>query len=106
MVAVIDQDSQRRDLSEAILAKLHFAVAPFDSVDKAVSTMQALRPEIIVARPDAAEQLKGRVPSDRNGRTIPLLVVTDDLAAPDVLVEELRRVLRDHLERSPGQLGA
>ena len=61
MVVVIDVDATRLDISEAILAKLRFAVAPFDSVDKALAAMRALRPEIIVAREDAAKELRGRI---------------------------------------------
>ena len=45
-----DDDSRRRDISEAILAKLRFAVAPFESVDTAIAAMPALRPEVVVAR--------------------------------------------------------
>ena len=65
MIVVIDDDSRRRDISEAILAKLRFAVAPFESVDQAVSAMRALRPEAVVAREDAAAAIRGRLPNDR-----------------------------------------
>ena len=97
MVVVIDGDERRRDISEAILAKLHFAVAPFDSTDKALAAMQALRPEAVVVRADAIEELRGRLPNDRDGRAIPLLPITDDAASePIVLVEALRRLLHEH----------
>jgi hypothetical protein len=98
MVVVIDGDARRRDISEAILAKLHFAVAPFESADKALAAMHALRPEAVVVRADAAEQLRGRLPNDRDGRAIPLL--TDDAAEPSDLVEALRRVLHEHWKSS------
>ena len=39
MIVVIDDDPRRRDISEAILAKLRFAVAPFESADQAISAM-------------------------------------------------------------------
>ena len=94
MIVVIDDDSRRCDISEAILAKLRFAVAPFESVDEAISAMRALRPEVVVAREDAIAALRGRVPTDRDGRVIPLLAITDDLAAPEALVEALRRLLQ------------
>jgi len=93
MIVVIDDDSRRRDISEAILAKLRFAVAPFESVDKAITAMRALRPEVVVAREDAVAALHGRMPTDREGRVIPLLAITDELAAPEALVEALRRLL-------------
>ena len=96
MVVVIDDDARRLEIAEAILAKLRFAVAPFASVDKAVSAMQALRPEIVVARMDAVHELRGRLPTDRDGRAIPLLPVTADLADPVALIEALRQLIRRH----------
>jgi len=94
MIVVIDGDSGRRDVAETILAKLHFAVAPFESVDLAMSAMRALLPEAVVAREDAAAAIRGLLPNDRRGRAIPLLPLTDDLASPEALVEALRRLLR------------
>jgi hypothetical protein len=96
MVVVIDTDERRLDIAETILAKLRFAVAPFASVDKAIAAMQALRPEIVVARVDAVHELRGRLPSARDGRAIPLLSVTDDLAEPSALIEALRQLIREH----------
>jgi DNA-binding NtrC family response regulator len=96
MIMVIDGDSGRRDLSETILAKLRFAVAPFESVEQALSAMRALIPEAVVAREDAANGIRGLMPNDRRGRAIPLLAVTDDLAAPDALAEALLRLLRSN----------
>ena len=93
MIVVIDDDPGRRDLAETILAKLRFAVAPFETVEQAVSAMRALIPEAVVARETAANAIRGLMPNDRKGRAIPLLAVTDDLAAPDALVEALRRLL-------------
>ena len=100
MVVVIDGDATRLDISEAILAKLRFAVAPFDSVEKALAAMQALRPEIIVAGEEAVRELRGRLPADRDGRTIPLLPVTPELSDPEVLVEALREIIREHREQT------
>ena len=94
MVVVIDDDVRRLEIAEAILAKLRFAVAPFAYVDKAVSAMQALRPEIVVARMDAVRELRGRLPADRDGRAIPLLPVTAELSDPAALIEALRHLIR------------
>ena len=96
MIVVIDDDSGRRDLAETFLARLRFAVAPFESVADAVSAMQALIPEAVVAREDAANAIRGLMPNGRGGHPVPLLAVTDDLAAPDALVEALRRLLRSN----------
>ena len=96
MIVVIDGDSGSRDVAEAILAKLRFAVAPFESVDVAISAMRALLPEAVVAREDAANAIRGLLPNDRGGRAVPLLPITADLAAPEALVEALRRLLRSN----------
>ena len=94
MIVVIDGDSGSRDVAEAILAKLRFAVAPFESVEVAMSAMRALVPEAVVARESAAAAIKDFLPTDRGGHAIPLLPITDDLAAPEALVAALRRLLR------------
>jgi DNA-binding NtrC family response regulator len=94
MIVVIDEDTGRREISEAILAKLRFAVAPFASVEQALAAMRGLLPEAVVARPEAADAIREHLASDRVGRTIPLLSVTPDLASPEALVQALRRLLR------------
>jgi hypothetical protein len=94
MVVVVDENPGGRDIAEAILAQLRFAVAPFESVELALSAMRALLPEAIVARESAAIAMKDRLPNDRRGRPIPLLPITADLAEPEALVEALRRLLR------------
>ena len=94
MIVVIDEDTGRREISEAILAKLRFAVAPFASVEQALAAMRGLLPEAVVARPEAADAIREHLASDRIGRTIPLLSVTPDLASPEALVQALRRLLR------------
>jgi len=63
-------------------------------VDKAIAAMQALRPEIVVARLNAIKELRGRLPADRDGRAIPLLPVTAELAEPAALIEALRQLIR------------
>jgi hypothetical protein len=94
MVMVIDTDPRRRDISEAILAKLRFAVAPFDSVEKAVAVMQALLPDVIVLSERDAALVRGRVPPGRSGGAIPIVPIADELPTPDALVESVRRALR------------
>ena len=95
MIVVIDGDVRRREISEAILAKLRFAVAPFASAEQAISAMKGLLPGAVVAHEDAAAAVREHLASDRSGRTIPLLAVTPDLATPEALIEALRRLLRD-----------
>ena len=96
IVVVIDNDATRLDLSEAILAKLKFAVAPFASVERALTAMHALMPEIVVARTDCVNELRDRLPVDRDGHAIPLLPLTPELSEPAALVEALRLLIRRH----------
>ena len=96
MVVLIDNDATRLDLSEAILAKLRFAVAPFASVERALAAMQGLMPEIVVARTECVHELRDRLPLDRDGRAIPLLPLTAELSEPMKLIDALRQVIRKH----------
>jgi hypothetical protein len=86
---VLDADHQRRDLTEAILAKLQFAVAPVDSVPKAISIANALKPSVIVCGPQDE-------PSMLNGLAIdvPIVPVAAEVAVTDALVEIVRATIR------------
>lgn len=95
LVAVIEQDSKGREATEAILATLRFAVAPFDSLEKALFVMNALRPDVIVATEDHVKPLRDRAPSNRLGGRIPIVPLTEDTRTPDALVAAVRRALRD-----------
>src|SRR5437660_7165776 len=88
LVLVIDPDPHARNTSEAILAKLHFAVAPVESVEKAVTVMAALRPEIIVASESDIDSLR------RRGIAAPFVITYQGQDA-DTLVEDIRRALRE-----------
>ena len=50
LILVADEDDASGAMSEMILAKLRFAVARVDSVDKAINVIGTLRPDVIVAR--------------------------------------------------------
>jgi DNA-binding NtrC family response regulator len=89
---VVDSDSSRRDVSEAILAKLRFAVAPIDSVAKAVSIAQALRPEVIVTSVADAEKIRALLP---RADGIPIVALDDDTRVTDALIEAVRRAIRE-----------
>jgi DNA-binding NtrC family response regulator len=87
LVVVADEEPGSRTTCETILAKLNFAVAPVDSVAKALQVMTALRPEVVVARVRDPEPLQQQ-------SMAPVVVVTDAMGDPDVLVEAIRRALR------------
>ncbi|HYM24375.1 MAG TPA: hypothetical protein VEU08_14260 [Vicinamibacterales bacterium] len=90
LVMVIDPDPNRRDISEAILAKLRFAVAPVESVEKGVSVIRALAPAAIVGHAEDLERLRAALPLE----SIPLVAVTDAMARTDQLAQVVRAALR------------
>jgi hypothetical protein len=89
LVLLVDGDADSNARCEAILAKLHFAVAPTRSIEEAQRVMSALRPNLIVARVADAETLKQSMADD-----LPIVFLTDQMTDPEVLVEEIRRELR------------
>ena len=90
LVLVADEDASSRDMCETILAKLHFAVAPVDSIDKAVSVIGTLRPDVIVVHArDAAVLERAAWPSG-----VPFVNVTEELRDPDALIDAIRRAIR------------
>jgi CheY-like chemotaxis protein len=86
---VIDGDDRRRAISEAILAKLRFAVVEAASVEEALSVVHRLRPTAIVCRMRDTTPLRAAVASD-----LPIVNVADDVLAPEAMIEALRAALR------------
>jgi hypothetical protein len=89
LVLLIDGDEDSNTRCEAILAKLHFAVAPTRSVDEAIRVMEALRPNLVIASVADAAALRQATAAD-----LPLVILGDDLLDPEALVNEIRRELR------------
>jgi hypothetical protein len=94
---VLDSEPRRREISEAILAKLMFAVAPVESAEKAASIFRALHPEVVIAGDDDAKKLRGLLDPDEG---IPLIVLGEQTRLADALIEEVRRCLRRRSEPS------
>jgi hypothetical protein len=94
LVLVIDGKVGRRDITEAILVRLRFAVAPVDSADKALALMETIRPEIIVSPEVDAPRLRRAALSNKAGAPIPVVAVEDGNRDPDVFIESIRVGLR------------
>ena len=90
LVLVAAEDATSGELCETILAKLHFAVARVDSVDAAVSVISTLLPDVIVARASDVSPLQRAAWPSR----LPVVTVTDEVRAPDALVEAIRDAIR------------
>lgn len=86
-MVVADEEPGSRTTCETILARLNFAVAPVDSVAKALQVMTALRPEVVVAKVRDPEPLQKQ-------SLAPVVIVTDEMNDPDILVEAIRKALR------------
>jgi hypothetical protein len=94
LVLLLDDNSDSNSRCEAILARLHFAVAPTRNVEEAKSVMSALRPDIIVARVSDAAALRNVTSAD-----LPVVLLDHEVLDPEVLIEEIRRELRAHRNR-------
>jgi len=88
LVLLVDQDETANARCEAILAKLHFAVAPTRTMDEARKVMASLRPNIIVAGIAEAAALR-----QANASDLPVIIL-DHVMDPETLVDEIRRELR------------
>ena len=90
LVLVVDEDAHSREMCEAILAKLNFAVAPVDSIEKAAAVLPTLQPDVVVAHGhDVSALQRAAWPSG-----VAFVTVTDDLRDPDALVAAIRRAIR------------
>src|SRR5262245_26727653 len=94
LIFVVDSRPSGRDACEAILAKLRFAVAPFDSLDKAKRAMEGLKPDLVLVAGDLVDELRRSVPAGRNEAPLPILTLPDGELSMETLIEEVRRALR------------
>lgn len=94
LVFVIDPRPIGRDACEAILAKLKFAVAPFDSLDKGRRALDGLKPDLVLVAKEYLDELRGSLPPGRDDRPLPVLPLPDGDVSMTTLIEEVRRALR------------
>jgi PleD family two-component response regulator len=93
LVLVADDDANSGARCVAILARLRFAVAPAHSVEEAIKVMEALRPNLIVARLRDEPALRAQMAINPEIGEIPMITLTSENDAPLLLVEEIRRAL-------------
>lgn len=94
LVLLVDEDAEKSARCEAILAKLRFAVAPAHTVDEAIRVMEALRPNLVVARVQDEPRLKKATPAG-----VPLVALTARHNDIEEMIEEIRRALRNARSR-------
>lgn len=94
LILVVDEDLQNAARSEAILAALKFAVAPARSAAEALAVMRALRPNLVVACVRDPDGFKAEMQRHEITRAVPVLVVTEETASPESLIQAIRDMLR------------
>jgi CheY-like chemotaxis protein len=81
--------------SEAVLAKLRFAVATSGTVEEALRVMRGIRPDIVVADANDAARIRLETPDH-----VPVVVLDDTMRADrEALVEGIRETLRANPRR-------
>jgi len=94
LILVADDDANSGARCVAILARLRFAVAPAHSVDEAVKIMTSLHPTLIVTRLKNEAALLAHMAADPSLGDIPIVTLTEENDAPQLMIEEIRRALR------------
>lgn len=94
---VVEGDSHRRDVCEAILAKLRFAVVPLAGVRDALAALNGLRPDAVVVGHQEAADLRNRLPTGRQGGPIPVVEYSESEESASGVVDALRQALRSTL---------
>ena len=90
LVMLVGDGPGMMDRSEAILAKLRFAVATSNSVEHALRVLPELKPDIVVAGEWDGARIRSIFPNH-----MPIVVLSRSMQDdPEELIEEIRRTLR------------
>ena len=82
--------------SEAVLAKLKFAVTTTGTVEEALRVMAGLRPDVVVADPSEASRIRLEAPEH-----VPVVELTDEMQTnPEALVEGIRATIRANAQKA------
>ena len=93
LILVADDDANSGARCVAILARLRFAVAPAHTVEEAIKVMEALKPNLIVARLRDEPALRHEMETNPEIGDIPMITLTSENDAPQLMIEESRRAL-------------
>ena len=94
LILVADDDANSGAHCVAILARLRFAVAPAHSVDEAIKVMTSLHPTLVVTRLKDEAALRAQMAANPALGNIPIVTLTPENDAPQLMIEEIRRALR------------
>lgn len=92
LVLLVGKPSDVVARSEAVLAKLRFAVSIAESADDALRVIPELRPDLVVATDTDGARIRLEAPQN-----VPVVRFEQESDEdPEALVEEIRRALRLH----------
>jgi CheY-like chemotaxis protein len=95
LVLLVDEGAGAVNRSEAILAKLRFAVTTSRSADEALRVVATLRPDLVVAAEADAQRIRREAPE-----YLPVVVMDSAMQeSPEALIKEIRRTLRLSITR-------
>ena len=76
--------------AEAVLARLKFAVTTTGTVEEALRILEGIRPDVVVAEPEAASRIRLEWPEH-----VPVVEMSGELREnPETLVEAIRQAIR------------
>lgn len=95
LVLLVGQGETVTAQSELILAKLRFAVTTSGSVDDALRVMAGLRPDVVVAEPEAASRIRLEAPEH-----VPVVEMNEAMRNDrEVFVEGIRDSIRANTKK-------
>ena len=68
LVLVVGRGETAVTQSEAVLARLKFAVTTSGTVEEALRVLSGIRPDVVVAEPEAASRIRLEAPEHAQGR--------------------------------------
>lgn len=90
LVLVVGRGETAVAQSEAVLARLKFAVTTSGSVEEALRVMAGIRPDVVVAEQDAAARIRLEAPEH-----VPVVEMNGDMRTDsDALIEGIRHAIR------------
>jgi hypothetical protein len=90
LVLVVGRGESVVSQSEAVLARLKFAVTTSGTVEEALRVMAGIRPDVVVAESEAASRIRLEAPEH-----VPVVEMNGDMRGnPDALIEGIRQAIR------------
>jgi hypothetical protein len=90
LVLVLGRGESAVAQAETVLARLKFAVTTTGTVAEALRIMEGIRPDVVVAEPEAASRIRLEWPEH-----VPVVEMNTEMREnPDALVEAIREAIR------------